>query len=122
MESTDSSTLCDICDTLFADKTMLRRHKSEYHSVPNPISFQGGTLTVERSEEGIMNCPIPACDRFYQTRTRLLQHIASHQGDLPRGSTPVNLVEGSSEGSKGSRGRPVFPLFVSVTDLIDCAS
>ena len=92
MESTDSSTLCDICATLFADKPMLRCHKYEYHSVPNPISFQGGTLTVGCSEKGIMNCSISTCDCFYQMRSRLLQHITSHQGDLPRGSTPISLM------------------------------
>src|SRR5580704_8635619 len=98
MESTDSSMLCDICDTPFTDKQALRHHKYEHHSIPNPISFQGGALTVERSENGIMNCPIPACDRSYQTRTSWSKHIASHQGNLPRGSTPVGLIEGSREG------------------------
>jgi hypothetical protein len=123
MASTDSSALCDICDTLFVDKVMLRRHKYEYHSVPDPISFQGGLLTVERAgERGAMNCPISDCQRVYQTRSKLLSHMASHQGDLPRGSTPISLVEDGSEGSKGGRGRPVLSLVVSVADLIDCAS
>jgi hypothetical protein len=123
MESTDSSALCDICDTAYTDKAMLRRHKYEYHSIPDPIPFQGGTLTVERTgEKGVMKCPISDCERAYQTRSRLMHHMASHQGDLPRGSTAVRLVEEGSEASKGGQGRPVFPSFVSVADLIDCGS
>jgi hypothetical protein len=125
MESTDFNTLCEHCHVSCADKGALRRHKYEHHSVPDPISFQGGILTVERTGENgvmILKCPISDCQRIYQTRSKFLQHIASHQGDLPGGAMAVSFVEDGSEGSGDGRGRPVFPLIVSVADLIDCAS